>query len=315
MRIACNITKTVGDTPLVRLGRVAPDDRTPILAKLEFFNPLSSVKDRIGLAMVEAAVAEGKITPETLIVEPTSGNTGIALAFVSAARGYRLLLTMPSGMSQERIQLLRALGAEVVTTEEPWNMQAAVDRAHEIAAKHENAVVLGQFSNPANPAAHERTTGPEIWNDTDGDVDVVVAGVGTGGTISGVGAYLKRKKPSVIVLAVEPAECPVISGGVPRPHGIQGIGAGFVPENLNRDILDGIVKVSTEEAKVMARRLAREEGIFAGISSGANTAAACKVAERPEFRGKKIVTFHCSGGDRYLSTDVFGEECSEGVRK
>ncbi len=305
--VCCDITRTIGRTPLVGLRRVVGDSAARILAKLEFFNPLSSVKDRIGLAMIEAAEAEGRLGPDSLLVEPTSGNTGIALAFVASARGYRLCLTMPRGMSGERIALLRALGAQVELTDDPWSMQAAVDRARELVEATPGAVMLGQFDNPANPAAHRRTTGPEIWEDTEGAVDIFVAGVGTGGTVSGVGSYLKSQNPRVKVFAVEPSECPVLAGGPPGPHGIQGIGAGFIPENLDRSVLDGLVHVSTAEAKAMSRRLAREEGIFVGVSSGANTVAALKVAARPEFRNKTIVTVHCSGGERYLSTDLFAD--------
>jgi cysteine synthase A len=303
--ICQDITCTVGNTPLVRLNRVTAGLDATVLAKLEFFNPLSSVKDRIGLAMIEAAERDGRLNRETLLIEPTSGNTGIALAFVAAAKGYKLLLTMPSGMSQERLHLLRALGAQVELTRDPWSMQAAVDRAMEIAAKQGNALILQQFSNPANPQAHRTTTAPELWDATGGAIDALVTGVGTGGTITGVAEYFKARNPAFRALAVEPAECPVLAGGRPGPHGIQGIGAGFVPQNLNRAILDGLVHVTTEEALTMARRLAKEEGLLVGISSGANTAAALKLARRPEFKGKTVLTFHCSAGERYLSTDLF----------
>lgn len=305
MDVRQDITGTIGNTPLVQLRRVAEGVSARILAKLEFFNPCSSVKDRIGLAMIEAAERDGRLQPGGLLVEPTSGNTGIALAFVSASKGYRLCLTMPAGMSAERVKLLRALGADVKLACDAWSMQSAVDLAHELVKGSGEAVMLGQFDNPANPQAHYASTGPEIWAASGGQVDAVVAGVGTGGTISGVGRYLKEQNPDCMVFAVEPAECPVIAGGSPAAHGIQGIGAGFIPENLDQSVLDGVIHVRTEEAKEMARRLAREEGIFAGISSGANTAAVLKLAGRPEFAGKTIVTFHCSAGDRYLSTDTF----------
>jgi cysteine synthase A len=305
MPVYPDITRTIGRTPIVRLRKVVDGVDAVVLAKLEFFNPLSSVKDRIGLAMIEAAEQAGKLGPESLLIEPTSGNTGIALAFAAAAKGYRLKLVMPSGMSAERVMLLRAMGAEVELTPDTWGMQASVDRAHEIAAKQPGALVLQQFDNPANPEAHRRTTAEEIWADTGGNVDVVVAGVGTGGTITGVAEVLKARRPGLLAFAVEPAECPVISGGPPGPHGIQGIGAGFIPRNLNRDILDGVVPVSTSAAMAMARRLAREEGILAGISSGANTVATLELARRPDLRGKTFLTFHCSCGERYLSTDLF----------
>ena len=305
MDIRRNITDTVGRTPIVRLDRVGADCGATILAKCEFFNPCSSIKDRIGLAMIREAEASGALRPDSVLIEPTSGNTGIALAFVAASKGLRLILTMPSGMSEERKKLLRALGAEVRCSKDPWNMQSAVDLAKRLAADTPNSLILGQFDNPANPEVHRTITGPEIWEATEGQIDAIVAGVGTGGTVSGVGSAIKQRKPSVAVFAVEPSECPVIAGGAPRPHGIQGIGAGFVPDNLDRDVLDGVIHVSTEEAKLMTRRLALEEGIFAGISSGANTAAALKLAKQPAFKNKVILTFHCSGGDRYLSTDVF----------
>jgi cysteine synthase len=305
VKVLDDITRTVGNTPIIRLRRVAADVDAVILAKLEFFNPLSSVKDRIGRSMIEAAEQDGRLTPDTLLVEPTSGNTGIALAFVAAAKGYRLRLVMPSGMSAERVLLLRALGAEVELTPDTWGMQAAVDRAFQIAAREPNALVLQQFQNPANPEAHRRTTAEEIWAQTEGRVDLFVTGVGTGGTITGVADVLKRRNAAFKAFAVEPAECPVIAGGPPGAHGIQGIGAGFIPGNLDLSLLDGVVHVTTEEAMTMARRLAREEGVLAGISSGANTVAALKVARRPEFRGKVILTTHCSSGERYLTTDLY----------
>jgi cysteine synthase A len=300
-----DITRTIGGTPIVSLRSVTEGIEGTILAKLEFFNPLSSVKDRIGLAMIEAAERDGTLAPGGLIVEATSGNTGIALAFIAAAKGYRLILTMPSAMSSERVLLLRALGADVRFSPDSWGMKAAVDLARQIASEETDALLMEQFSNPANPDVHRRTTALEVWEATGGEVDMVVTGVGTGGTITGVAEVIKAKKPSFLALAVEPSECPVIAGGSISAHGIQGIGAGFIPDNLNRDILDGVVHVSTEEAIQMARRLALEEGIFAGISSGANVAAALKVARRPEFLGKVILTFCCSSGERYLSTELF----------
>lgn len=305
MPIYDNITQTVGRTPLVRLRRVAEGIHAEIYAKLEFFNPLSSVKDRIGVSMVEDAEARGLIHPDTLLVEPTSGNTGIALAYVAAARGLRLRLVMPDNYSQERILLFRALGAEIDLTAGHMGMQGAVDRARAMVEANGNAIMLQQFQNPANPAAHERTTALEIWNDMEGKVDAIVAGVGTGGTITGVTRGIRALKSSFQAFAVEPAESPVISGGPPGPHDIQGIGAGFVPGNLDMDLLTGVVRITTNEAFVMARRLAAEEGILAGISSGANVQAAIKVAKMPQMRGRRIVTICCSSGERYLSTALF----------
>lgn len=300
-----NVLQTVGDTPLVRLNRVIPPDHATVLAKCEFFQPLNSVKDRIGVAMIEAGEREGKVTPETHVIEPTSGNTGIALAFVCAAKGYRLTLTMPESMSLERRALLRALGANIVLTPATEGMRGAVARAHELVEKTPGSWMPQQFENPANPAVHEATTGPEIWADTGGQVDAIVAGVGTGGTITGVTRFIRRHRPDFKAFAVEPVHSPVISGGQPGPHKIQGIGAGFVPRNLDTGLLTEVVTVSNDEAFAWARRLAREEGLMVGISSGANACAAAKIAARPEFRGKTIVTIMCSLGERYLSTPLF----------
>jgi cysteine synthase A len=300
-----NIVETCFHTPLVRLSRVVPDDHATVYAKCEFFNPMASVKDRIAEAMITAAERGGVINPETHIIEPTSGNTGIALAFVCAGKGYRLTLTMPESMSLERRVLLRALGANVVLTPAADGMPGAVARASELVAAEGNAWMPQQFDNPANPDIHERTTGPEIWNDTGGRIDMMVTGVGTGGTITGVTRHIRKQNPDFKAIAVEPASSPVISGGRPAPHKIQGIGAGFVPSNCDTTLLDGVELVTNEEAFDWARRLAREEGIFAGISSGANAAAAARVAAQPENRDKTIVTVMCSFGERYLSTPLF----------
>jgi cysteine synthase A len=306
-KIYSDITKTVGNTPLVRLNRVTEGARATVLAKLESFNPLSSVKDRIGVNMIDVAEREGRITKDTLIVEPTSGNTGIGLAFTCAARGYRLALTMPDTMSVERRRLLQALGAEVILTPGSEGMTGAIHKAEELAAEHPNSFIPFQFKNPANPQIHRRATGEEIWRDTDGEVDIVVAGVGTGGTITGVAEALKERKPGFQAVAVEPAGSPVLSGGEPGPHKIQGIGAGFVPDVLRLDLVDEIVQVTNEDAWEMTRRLAREEGIFAGISSGANTFAALQIAARPENAGRLVVVILPDTGERYLSTGVFGD--------
>ena len=302
-----DIVQTTFDTPLVKLRHLVPTNQATVLLKLEFFNPYSSVKDRIGRAMIEDAEAKGILTPETEIIEPTSGNTGIALAFVAAARGYRLTLTMPESMSLERRGLLRALGAGLVLTPAKDGMKGAIAKAQELAASTPNSWVPQQFDNPANPAIHEQTTGREIWEDTGGHVDAIVAGVGTGGTITGVARYIRPRNPQFQVIAVEPVDSPVISGGKPGPHKIQGIGPGFVPKNLDTSLLSGVETVSNEEAFTWARRLAREEGILGGISTGANVAAAVRVASRPENRGKVIVTIAPSFGERYLSTPLYQE--------
>lgn len=300
-----DIVQTTYSTPLVRLRRLVGPQHATVLVKLEYFNPLSSVKDRIGRAMLEAAQRHGILTPDTEIIEPTSGNTGIALAFVAAAWGYRLTLTMPESMSLERRALLAAMGAKLVLTPAADGMRGAIAAASELAAKTPNAWIPQQFENPANPAVHEQTTGPEIWEDTGGRVDMLVAGVGTGGTITGVTRAIRKHKPAFQAIAVEPADSPVISGGKPGKHKIQGIGAGFVPANLDTSLLSGVETVTNEEAFATARRLAKEEGLLAGISSGANVAAALRVAARPENRDKVIVTVAASCGERYLSTTLY----------
>jgi cysteine synthase A len=305
MNYFSGIAATIGSTPLVQLNRIGAGMQAHILAKLEFFNPLSSVKDRIAASMIHAAELEGHITPETLIVEPTSGNTGIALAFICAAKGYRLCLTMPETMSVERRKLLTHLGAQLVLTPGAQGMQGAIDRAHEILTSEKKAFMPDQFSNPANPRVHRETTAEEIWRDTEGRVDMLVAGVGTGGTIMGVSQVLKARKPSFRSVAVEPAASPVLSGGQKGPHKIQGIGAGFVPKVLDPAILDEVVTVTNENAFDTARRLAREEGILCGISSGAAVWAALQVARRPEAAGKLIVVILASSGERYISTELF----------
>ncbi len=306
-RIFSDVTQTIGGTPLVRLDRMAGGLPATLLAKLEFRNPAGSVKDRIGLAMIEAAERQGLIHSDTLIVEPTSGNTGIALAFVCAEKKYRLLLTMPETMSVERRKLLKHLGAQLVLTPGSEGMKGAIKRAHEILAENPKAYMPDQFGNPANPEIHRKTTAEEIWRDTGGEVDILVAGVGTGGTITGVSEVIKSRKPSFKTVAVEPAGSPVLSGGKPGPHKIQGIGAGFIPEVLNTRIIDEIITVTNEEAFEAARDLARLEGILAGISSGAAVAAGLRVAGRPENRDKKIVVILASTGERYLSTELFKE--------
>jgi cysteine synthase A len=306
-RIFPDVTHTVGGTPLVRLNRIAGGLSAVLLAKLEFRNPVGSVKDRIGLAMIEAAEAQGLIQSDTLIVEPTSGNTGIALAFVCAAKKYRLLLTMPETMSIERRKLLKHLGAELILTPGAEGMKGAIKRAQEIVAENPKAYLPDQFSNPANPEIHRRTTAEEIWRDTAGQADILVAGVGTGGTITGVSEVIKSRNLAFKTVAVEPAASPVLSGGKPGPHKIQGIGAGFVPEVLNTSIIDEILTVTNEEAFEVARDLAKMEGILAGISSGAAVAAALKVGARPENKDRKIVVILASTGERYLSTELFKE--------
>ncbi len=306
MPIVDSITELIGRTPMVRLGRIAEGSGAQIVGKLESLNPAGSVKDRIGLAMIEAAEADGRLVPGTsVIVEPTSGNTGIALAFVAAARGYRCILTMPETMSVERRTLLKAYGAELVLTPGAEGMRGAIARAEEIAEATEGAFVPQQFQNPANPAVHRRTTAEEIWADTDGLVDAVVAGVGTGGTITGVAEVLKERRPELRAVAVEPVDSPVLSGGTPGPHKIQGIGAGFVPGVLNTEIYDEVIACSADDAFAMSRRLAREEGILVGISAGANVWAALELARRPESAGMLIVTFLCDTGERYLTTPLF----------
>jgi cysteine synthase len=302
MRIAPEIGHTIGNTPLVVLRRVTAGLNARVLAKLEFFNPLGSVKDRIGRSMIEAAEAAGKLTSNGVIIEPTSGNTGIALAMIAASRGYRLILTMPETMSMERRKLLARLGAELVLTPGSEGMKGAIARAQELTAAVPRAYMPDQFSNPANPEIHRRTTAPEIWNDTDGQVDILVAGVGTGGTITGVAEVIKARKPSFRAIAVEPADSPVLSGGKPGPHKIQGIGAGFVPAVLRLELVDEIIQVQYPDAEEMAARLAREEGILAGISSGAAVWAALQVAARPETAGRTIVVVLASTGERYIST-------------
>ncbi len=313
-RIFNDITETFGGTPLVRLNRVIPAGQAIVAVKCEFFNPLSSVKDRIGVAMIEAAEQDGKIDKETVIIEPTSGNTGIALAFVCAAKGYKLILTMPESMSIERRRLLKALGAQVVLTPAADGMRGAINRAGDLLKDHKKSFMPQQFDNPANPEVHRKTTAVEIWTDTDGKVDMVVAGVGTGGTLTGIAEVIRPLRPQFKAIAVEPVASPVIQQTMdheaikPGRHKIQGLGAGFVPSNLHMDIVDEVVKVTDEESFEWARRLHREEGIFGGISSGAAVAAAAKVAARPENKGKLIVTILPSIGERYLSTALFEEE-------
>ncbi|MDJ0854538.1 MAG: cysteine synthase A [Desulfobacterales bacterium] len=300
-----SIVETIGRTPLVRLNRIAADHDAEIYAKLEFFNPLGSVKDRIAGSMIAAAEKENRIGPDTLIVEPTSGNTGIALAFICAARGYRLCLTMPDTMSQERRKLLTHLGAELELTPGSGGMKAAIAKAHDIMEGNGDSYMPNQFANPANPRIHRETTAEEIWADMGGEVDMLVAGVGTGGTLTGVSQVLKQRNPEFMTIAVEPANSPVLSGGSHSPHKIQGIGAGFVPDVLERDLIDTVVTVTNEEAFETGRQLARVEGILCGISSGAAVAAALKMAARPEGRGRRMVAILASTGERYISTDLF----------
>ena len=304
-RIFDDITKTIGNTPLVKINKLNTAKNATVLAKLESFNPLSSVKDRLGAALIEAAEKDGLIKDGTTIIEPTSGNTGVALAFVSAAKGYRLILTMPETMSIERRQLLKILGAELVLTDGKLGMKGAIAKAEELQKESPNSFIPQQFNNPANPEIHRKTTAEEIWNDTDGTVDIVIGGVGTGGTITGIGEVLKKRKPSVKIIAVEPVDSPVLSGGAPGPHKLQGIGAGFVPKVFNKDIVDEIITVAHTDAGDTARRLAKEEGILVGISSGAALFAALTVAKRKESQGKTIVVILPDSGERYLSTWLF----------
>ncbi|ANR69808.1 cysteine synthase A [Selenomonas sp. oral taxon 126] len=304
-----SVTELIGRTPLLAAKSFARAYDIPanIVVKLEYFNPAGSVKDRIAIAMIEQAERDGKIAPGATLIEPTSGNTGIGIAAVAAARGYHAILTMPETMSVERRNLLKAYGAEIVLTDGSQGMKGAIARAVELQKEIPNSFIPSQFENPANPAVHERTTGPEIWEDTDGNVDAFIAGVGTGGTVSGIGRYLKSKKPAVHVVAVEPADSPVLSGGKPGPHKIQGIGAGFVPATLDTQVYDEVIQVKNEDAFAYGREFARREGALVGISSGAALAAAAQLARRPDFAGKTIVVLLPDGGDRYLSTDLFAD--------
>jgi cysteine synthase A len=304
-RIYNDITETIGNTPLVRLGKIGKGLCARILGKLEFFNPAGSVKDRIGLSMINDAEEKGLLKPGGIIIEPTSGNTGIALAFIAASRGYKLIITMPDTMSAERRKLMKLFGADIVLTPGVNGMKGAVEKAEEILSKTKGAFMPQQFRNPANPGVHKKTTAEEIWRDSDGNVDILVSGVGTGGTLTGISQALKHRNKDFKTIAVEPAESPVLSGGKPGPHKIQGIGAGFVPDVLDRDLIDEILTVRNKDAFYMAQRLCREEGILSGISGGANVYAALQIAKRPENKGKNIVTIICDTGERYISTELF----------
>ncbi|MBC23591.1 MAG: cysteine synthase A [Phycisphaerae bacterium] len=300
-----SIVQTIHGTPLVHLGRLIPTDHATVLLKCEFFNPMNSIKDRIALAMIEGGIASGQISPDTLIVEPTSGNTGIALAHVCAAQGYKLCLAMPESMSLERRKLLHSLGARLELTPAAEGMPGAIQRASQIHEATSDSWMPRQFENPENPAVHQKTTGPEIWKDTDGQVDMIIAGVGTGGTITGVTRHLRSMNKDIKAIAVEPEASPVLSGGRPAPHRIQGIGAGFIPANCDTSLIDSIETIGNDAAEYWARQLALKEGIFAGVSTGANVCAAARIAARPENKGKVLVTFACSFGERYLSTSMF----------
>jgi len=306
-KIYNNITELIGKTPLVRLNKVTDGSEATVLGKCEFMNPCCSVKDRIGLAMIEAAEKDGTLKPNSVIIEPTSGNTGIALAFVAAVKGYKIILTMPESMSIERRRLLKALGATLELTPAHLGMRGAIEKANELAAATPNSFIPQQFQNKANPQIHRNTTALEIWEDTDGEIDAIVTGVGTGGSITGIGSVIKSKKPDFKVITVEHKDSPVISGGAPGPHMIQGIGAGFIPDNLDQTLIDEVITVSNEAAIAMSRKLAKQEGILVGISAGANVHAALEVAKRPEFKGKTIVTILCDFGERYLSTILYDE--------